>query len=180
MSQPKLQTVSGIVLKKQSFFEKDCLIELLTKDHGKKKIIAKQALSKSCKFGGLIEPTQVIECQLYQGKTFQLLTQCQLIHTYPHLHTHFNALSLACYCLDIIRKSTQFDLPSSELYHLLQQTLDQIHATSCYDTIKTQFQSQLLHVEGLLQENTETLSDHQFQSIFANYTNHTIKPPVLI
>ena len=174
----KFIKLSGIVLKKTPYFEKDCLIELLTEKEGKKKLIAKYAFSKSFKFGGLIEPTNNINCELYQGKTFLILNQCTLKKNYPHLHTHFNTLSLAFYCINIIRHCTPFDLPIPQLYHLLTQTLAKLSPDSLLD-LKNNFQKTVLSHEGLLKTNSP-VNDQQFIQLFYDYTNVKLKNPLFL
>ncbi len=155
------------------------MIELLTPKLGKKKLIAKYAFSKSFRFGGLIEPTQVIDCELYQGKSMLILSQCKLRQTFPHLRSHFNVLSIAMYFISIIRNITQFDQPAPLLYQLLTTTLDAISEQSDLDHIKRGFQVKLLRYEGLLQEN-KSLTDYEFTRLFYEYTGIKVKEPVLI
>tara|TARA_B100001113_G_scaffold350079_1_gene346573 strand:+ start:179 stop:712 length:534 start_codon:yes stop_codon:yes gene_type:complete len=171
--------LSGIILKKTPYFEKDCLVELLTQKNGKKKIIAKNAFSKSFKFGGLIEPTNNIQCELYQGKTFLILNQCTLKKNYPQLHSHFNTLSLAFYCINIIRYCTPFDLPTPHLYQLLNQTLEQLKPSTPIHQVKNEFQRKILNYEGLL-NNNNAISDQQFIQLFYEYTNYKLKQPVFL
>jgi len=170
---------TGIVLKKTPCFEKDCMVELLTPDMGKKKLIAKYALTKSFKFGGLIEPTQVINCDLYQGATFLILKQCQRHGNFPHIRSHFNTISMAIYFISIIRHSTQFDQPVPQLYQLLSQGLSQLNATADLDHLKTQFHIQFLHAEGLLHD-TETITDSRFSQLFYEYTRIHLTAPLFL
>jgi DNA repair protein RecO len=179
MTASKSSKLSGIVLKKTPCFEKDCMVELLTPKLGKKKLIAKYALSKSFRFGGLIEPTQVIDCELYQGKSMLILSQCKLRQTFPHLRSHFNALSIAFYFIGIIRNITQFYQPAPPLYHLLTTTLDSISDQTDLEHIKRGFHVKLLRHEGLLQEH-RSLTDHEFTRLFYEYTGVKVKKPFLI
>jgi DNA repair protein RecO len=171
--------LSGIVLKKTTCFEKDCMLELFTPTLGKKKLIAKHALSKSFRFGGLIEPTQIIDCELYQGKSFLILNQCKLQKSYPNLRSHFNALSIACYFITLIRHITPFDQPAPQLYQLLTTTLEQIDKHSHFDQIKQLFHTKILHHEGLLQDDSP-LTDHHFNQLFCEYTGRKVSAPLLL
>jgi DNA repair protein RecO len=171
--------LSGIVLNKTIFFEKDCLVEIFTPTDGKKKIIAKYALSKSFKFGGLIEPLNTIECELYSGRSFLLLNQCRLVNSFTYIKGEFNRLVLALHYLAIIRHATPFDMPNIDLYHFLIKQLDLLNHAKDPKVLLNQFYSQFLIHEGLLNPNI-VIDNKDFYQRYYDYTNTQLKPPLFI
>ncbi len=67
-------TTVAIVLKRHNLGEADRLLTLFTKELGKVSAIAKGARKPKSKFGSHLEPGNVIQFDLAQGKTFYVVT----------------------------------------------------------------------------------------------------------
>ncbi len=172
----KQKKIEGIVLKSTPIFERDKRIELLTKTEGKKTILAKYANTKSFKFGSKLDVTQHIQCQLYTGKTFDILIECDLITSFPEIRTQFNAISFALYAIDLIQKITIEHQPTPELFQLLQNTFSRLNEKKeSVISLKNTFHHTLLEIEGLITEDHPPVTDTEFKRYFEAYGNRTVK-----
>jgi DNA repair protein RecO (recombination protein O) len=174
----KEHAITGIVLHSKDMFEKDKIVDLFTEKEGKIQILAKYANTKSFKFGGKLDPGNIIHCQLYAGKSFAILTQCDLIQKFPLIRTSYNKISLMMYMFDIIRLSTSYQQENMILYELLHYTLQVLDEKNLdIHAVQHDFETRYLKGEGLLsQENT--LKDHsQFKHIFDEYSGKFCRSP---
>jgi DNA repair protein RecO (recombination protein O) len=165
----KTSKIDGIILQSKSFFENDKLVELFSPQVGKIKALAKYAQKKPHIFGGRLEPLNHVELITYQTNSFMLITQCNIVHTYPKIRDSFNRLNLAFYCCNIIRKATVFDQHNHELFDLLSQTLKNLnlHTDTECKAIKTHFEEVFLEIEGIT--NPNQLTPHSKKSQVEEY-----------
>jgi DNA repair protein RecO (recombination protein O) len=174
----KQHEISGIVLQCKDMFEKDKVVNLFTEEKGKIKCLAKYANTKSFKFGGKLEPGNIIHCQLYRGKSFDILTQCDLKKSYPGIRTSYNKISLLMYIFETIHLSTSYEQQNIPLFNLLNSCLQKLNKSDCVPaTIQHQFESQFLKAEGLLSTETELDNHPQFKKIFSDYTGKHCRSP---
>jgi len=170
----KTSEVRGIVLKQFTLFEKDKCIELLSEEHGKVKLLAKYAHG-SQRFGARLEPSNIVSCQVYKGRSFDTVTHCDLIQHFPSLRLTLNSISLCLYCIDIIRKVTPFNHPNPELYAVLQTTLTLLNQNPKEtNDIQHYFQTTLLHVEGLSDRDNTHHTPEQFKRLIESYSEKRV------
>ena len=72
----------GIVLKARPFDESAKIITIFTIDFGKVNVIAKGAKRPNSKFGGRLEPLNVLELSVAKGRNLDILSQCETIENY--------------------------------------------------------------------------------------------------
>lgn len=65
----------AIVLRAQKLGEADRIITLLTRNHGKRRAVAKGVRRTSSKFGARLEPGIVVDVQLYEGRNLDTVQQ---------------------------------------------------------------------------------------------------------
>ena len=176
MKDYKLQ---GIILKTTNIFEKDKRIEIFTPTEGKVTLLAKFANTKSFKFGGKLDPLNLVECVVRKGKTFLLLLQCDLITPYPEIRQTFNTLTTGCHFLDIVRKTTVEHQENETLYNVLKQHLELLCKNAEHDDIKISFYHGFLENEGVLDHLNTPSTAHLIHLIEA-YCNKPLVPPTQI
>ena len=167
------QKINGIILTSKLIFENDKILSLFSPEFGRIKLLVKHA-KKSKKWLGRLEPTNVIHGEMSQGKTFHILTQCEIEQSFPKLRINLDRLMMAFYFIDLVIKTTEIHQHHSELFHLLLNGLHQLEQETELNGLKLSFQRQLLKNEGLLNRNQFDLPDETFQSIFQDYTGKTI------
>ena len=171
--------IEGIVLKSTPLFDHDKRIELLSKSEGKKIVLAKYANTKSFRFGSKLELGTHILCHTYKGKSFTILTDCDLIQNFPNIRNSYNRIALSLYIIELTQKIASENHHNEQLFTLLKTSLEQLNnAQNDGIHIKNKFQKQLLESEGIIDESVDELSDAEFRRYFQEYCE--TKMPILL
>ena len=72
----------AIILRTQKLGEADRIITMLTREHGRIRGVAKGVRRTMSKFGARLEPGSHVDIQMYEGKTFDTVTQVESIAHY--------------------------------------------------------------------------------------------------
>lgn len=91
----------AVVLKKQDFGEAGRILTLFTKNHGKIKVLAKGVRRPTSKKGGNLDLLNHVAIFVNRGKSLDLVTQAQAIHTFSHLKKEIKDVSKAYYICEI-------------------------------------------------------------------------------
>lgn len=167
--------IQGIILKQYPLFEKDKCIELYSPDHGKVKLLAKYACGSS-RFGGKLEPSNTIKCQVYKGRGFDTITQCDLINHVPNIRKTLTSITCCLYCLDTIRKITPYHHANPDLYECLESTLQLLNENPSEPNLaQNHFQNTLLIAEGLHADSPFPGSKPDFKKVIENYAERKIE-----
>ena len=175
----KVQRITGIILKSTPIFEHDKQIELYSKTHGKCRFLAKRIHKKGA-FVGRLEPLNHVSICSYKGKSFLYINQCDVIDFFPKIREDFNRLSLALFCVDIIRKSTVYDQDNPALFSILHIALTAINKELNLHSIKNKFQNNILISEGVKDPHTDDSSTNDFTNIFESYSGHKVIEPLFL
>jgi len=167
----KTGVVTGIILYQKALFEKDKRIEIYTPSHGKIVFLAKHAQSKSLKFGGKLDISNIVTIHFHQGKTFRIITQCDLIHHFSSIRLSYTKLLYASYILDLIRKTSDQEQENEAMYTLLEKALHYLNDNEFenFTSFLTHFHHRYLDIEGLRNKNNQ-VSSNEFKHIFEEYT----------
>ena len=72
----------AIVLRTHKLGEADRIVCLLTKENGQVRTVAKGVRRTTSKFGARLEPFSLIDVQLHRGRTFDIVTQVEMLRPY--------------------------------------------------------------------------------------------------
>lgn len=72
----------ALILRTQKLGEADRIITMLTRQHGRIRGVAKGVRRTMSKFGARLEPGSHVDIQMYEGKTFDTVTQVESIAHY--------------------------------------------------------------------------------------------------
>jgi DNA repair protein RecO (recombination protein O) len=72
----------GVVLRAQKLGEADRIITLLTREHGRVRAVAKGVRKTSSRLGARVEPFMLVDVQLYEGRSLDIVTQAETIGPY--------------------------------------------------------------------------------------------------
>ena len=78
----------AVVLRVQKLGEADRIITLLTKRHGRVRAVAKGVRRTRSKFGASVEPFSHVDVQLYPGRSLDIVTQAESLHSYGERLVH--------------------------------------------------------------------------------------------
>ncbi len=173
----------GIILISKPFFEKDRMVDILTPEQGKMRLLAKGANSPKKNSFSALQPTLHARFSLSPTKSFTFVNGTDALHSFPGIRDSFNKISLACYFLEIARKSTVYHQSHTRLFSLLLEVLLKLElGEDILDKLlelKTHFQTQFLIAEGLLEENSP-ISDYSFKKSVESYCSQVILSPVFL
>lgn len=92
----------GVVLKRKNYGEADRILTLFTKDKGKLKILAKGVRRITSRRGPNIELFNRVEISVHQGKTFDVLTEAQVLNTFSQIRKNLDLVGLAFHVCEIV------------------------------------------------------------------------------
>ena len=72
----------GVVLRVQKLGEADRIVTLLTRRHGRVRAVAKGVRRTRSRFGARLEPFSHVDCQLYAGRSLDIVDQAEGVRNY--------------------------------------------------------------------------------------------------
>ncbi|MEJ2038520.1 MAG: DNA repair protein RecO [Desulfosarcinaceae bacterium] len=109
----------GIVLRRRSYGDFDVIVTLMTRDHGKRTLMAKAAKKSKKRFGGLLEPFAGLQVVFRMGKGMPLLEEASLVQSFDGVRTDIVKTAYGSYWLELIDLWVEEKQERPELYHLL-------------------------------------------------------------
>ncbi len=169
----------GIVLQNKAFFEKDRLIDVFLKHHGRVRFLYSRGAKLNAAYSGILREFTCISVSLQKGKSFYYLRTCQLKTDFSSLFSNYNDLMVAYYFSEAIRLLSVPEQENIGLYLSFESALMALKAKkSSVETIRKEFEKSVLMSEGLFDEtHCDRMS---FQEILRNYTGKDLKSPQFI
>lgn len=148
MSRVRLFSTPAIVLRRIDYGEADRLLTLLTPERGKMRVLAKGARKITSRKAGHIELFTQTQVLLARGRTFDIVTQAELIDPYRVLREEVSKGGQAHYLCELAEQFAPEDSDASALYDLLANGLTWL--CSSRDALLTArfFEMRLLSLEG--------------------------------
>lgn len=111
----------AVVLRTQKLGEADRIVTMLSREHGRIRGVAKGVRRTMSKFGARLEPGSHIDVQLHVGKTFDTVTQVEVIMNYGDLLTEdYQRWTIASAILETAERFTAQEYePALQEYLLL-------------------------------------------------------------
>ena len=169
----------GIIMSAQVFFEHDKRLMVFSSEWGRLAVLAKYALKNSKKFGGRIDPLNVVSMVLNKGKSFYYCTQCDLVQSFLNIRSDINRLMMAFYFIDIVYKSTFLEQPNPVLLELILTSLQALDTGTDIHQVRPQFHTQFLINEGI-GSGKGPITDDMFYRHFETYSGHQVNIPCCI
>ena len=116
-------TIQAIVLRVTDYNDRDALLTVLTRDHGKLTIKARGLRRKN---SPLIAPCQLLaygEFTLFEYRGMYTINEAHSIELFQHLRRDLSKLSLGTYFAQVAVMVSQEDMPNPELQALLLNSL---------------------------------------------------------
>ena len=116
-------TIQAIVLRVTDYNDRDALLTVLTRNHGKLTIKARGLRRKN---SPLIAPCQLLaygEFTLFEYRGMYTINEAHSIELFQHLRRDLTKLSLGTYFAQVAEVISQEDLPNPELQSLLLNCL---------------------------------------------------------
>jgi DNA repair protein RecO (recombination protein O) len=115
----------GVVLRTQKLGEADRIVTVLTRRHGRIRAVAKGVRKTSSRFGARLEPFMVVDLQLYEGRTLDIVTQVETIAPYGStIATDYTRYTAGTAMLETAERLTETERdPAVQQYLLLAAAL---------------------------------------------------------
>ena len=73
---------TAVVLRTQKLGESDRIVTVLTKTHGRKRVVARGVRKTSSRIGARLEPFSLVDVQCYEGRTLDSVNQVEALASY--------------------------------------------------------------------------------------------------
>lgn len=114
----------AIVLRTHKLGEADRIVTLFTRRHGKVRAVAKGVRRTKSRFGARLEPSMLVDVQLFEGRTLDTITQVETLSPYGEaIVRDYAAYTSAAAMLETADQITQEREPSVPQFMLLAGAL---------------------------------------------------------
>lgn len=120
---PMIKT-EAIILRRRDLKERDKLLTLLTKSHGKQIVRAIGAKKIDSKLGGHLEPFMRTDVFLVNSKTIDIVAGAQVVDSFSGLRKSLPGLHAGQYLMEVVDKLTPEGQPEPRVYELLSSGLE--------------------------------------------------------
>jgi DNA repair protein RecO (recombination protein O) len=146
-----LLSAEAILLDVMDLHDRDRLVTFLTREHGKKKGVAKGARLKHSRFGGQLQPLAKVEVTWFEREGSELgrLSSVDLVRPAHRLQSDLEGILLGSYLADHVLEFAQEGDPSDHLYRLLDSTLEALLAGVDRDLAARYFEAWVLRLAGV-------------------------------
>ncbi len=152
MPDRRLYVTDAIVLSRFDYGEADRVLTLLTPGLGKIKAIAKGIRRPTSRIGGSLEPLTELRLQLAKGRTFDVVTQVTMQHSWLGLRERLEVTATAWYCGELLERSLEERHAAEPLYLLLRRTYELLDAGMAPGRVARWFEMQLCDELGVRPE----------------------------
>lgn len=114
----------AVVLRTHKLGEADRIVTLFTRRHGKVRGVAKGVRRTKSRFGARLEPSMLVDVQLYEGRTLDTITQVETLSAYGEsIVRDYAAYTASSAMLETAEQLTQEREPAIQQFMLLAGAL---------------------------------------------------------
>jgi DNA repair protein RecO (recombination protein O) len=143
---------SAIVLRRREYGDFDLIVTVLTRDHGKRTLIAKSAKKSKKRFPGILEPFNDLQIAFRESprKGMAVLEEASLLHARGQVRSDFEKTAYASYWVECVVLWMEEGLVRPDIYKLLGFVLRQLDdQRMAADLLSVLFQMRFIGQEGL-------------------------------
>jgi DNA repair protein RecO (recombination protein O) len=146
-----LLTAEALILDVMDLHDRDRIVTFLTREHGKKKGVAKGARTKHSRFGGQLQPLAKVEVTWFEkeGRELGRISSVELMRPAHRLQEDLDGILLGSYMADHMLEMAQEDDPSDHFFRLLDSTLEALLAGVDRDLAARYFEAWVLRLAGV-------------------------------
>lgn len=147
---PRIRPIrtEAIVLRQRPLGDADRICVLFSPTRGRVEAVAKGVRKPLSKMSGHVEPLSRAQFGLAQGRTLFVITEAQTLDSWPPLHDDVERMTEALAMAELVDRSTDVDVSSAPLYHLLRHSLEALAGTSSPPAIRWWFSLRFLDQQG--------------------------------
>lgn len=138
----------GIVIRRIDLGEKDRILTIYTRDHGKLSAVAKGCRRPGSKLAGPSEPFVHSKMLFATGRDLDVLTQADVRESFPNIRSDVTKTTYAIYILELLDKFTEDRQPNPELFDLVLSALYVLEGGADPEITARYFEMHLLKTLG--------------------------------
>lgn len=143
----RVYRVEAVVLRRSTIGEADRVLTLYT-PLGKRRVVAKGARKIISRLAGHIELFMHVQLMLAVGRSLDIVTQSQVLHSYDRLRTDLNRIGSAYYASELVDRLTEEGDENPRAFRLVVTLMDALDRTERVDLALRWFELQLLDTLG--------------------------------
>ena len=146
-----LLTAEALILDVMDLHDRDRIVTFLTREHGKKKGVAKGARTKHSRFGGQLQPLAKVQVTWFEkeGRELGRISSVELVRPAQRLQADLDGILLGSYMADHMLELAQENENSDHFYRLLDSTLEALLAGVDRDLAARYFEAWALRLAGV-------------------------------
>ena len=122
----RVEKVRSVVLSSRPLGEADRIVRLFTRELGRVDAVVKGVRKTTSRWGGRLEPFNVVDLLLHPGRSLYTVTQAQLVDVFAHLRADREGLSAAAIVCEAAAGLTPEHEPEERVFALLRNTLREL------------------------------------------------------
>jgi DNA repair protein RecO (recombination protein O) len=141
-------SASAIVLRRIDLGEKDRIITLFTREHGKLSAVAKGARRPGSKLAGASEPFTYSRMMLSSGRDLDVLSQAEIKESFPTVKNSIASVAHGVYLLELVNSFIDQRQPNLDIFDTLLSAMYVLESGTDPELAARYFEIQLLAILG--------------------------------
>lgn len=156
--------VEGVILGRTNFAELDRILTVFSKEKGKIKVMAKGVRKITSRRGGSLDLFNWVLLSLSRGRTFGIVTEVELIDSFPTLREQLELVGQAYYLVELVDKLCPEGQANKRVFELLTGALTQVANCQSFgeSLIVRNFEVNLLKALGYWSPSLEKVGDLRY------------------
>jgi DNA repair protein RecO (recombination protein O) len=126
VNRERLYRTDAIVLRRSEFGEADRLLTVFSPGYGKLQLLAKGVRKTASRKAGHVELFMLTNLLVARGRTWDIISQAEIVEAYRGLREDLDRTSLAYYLAELTDRFAEEHDPNAPLFELLALTLAQL------------------------------------------------------
>jgi DNA repair protein RecO (recombination protein O) len=144
----RLYRTDAIILRRSDFGEADRLLTVFTPERGKLRLLAKGVRKTTSRKAGHVELFMLTDMLIAQGRTWDIISQAEIVEPYRDLREDLDKTSHAYYLAELVDRFTEEHDTNAPLFELLAITLAHLSHTDDPFIALRYFELHLLSLTG--------------------------------
>ena len=144
----RLYRTDSIILRRSDFGEADRLLTVYTPERGKLRLLAKGVRKMNSRKAGHVELFMLTNMLIAQGRTWDIISQAEIVEPYRDLREDLDKTSHAYYLAELVDRFTEEHDPNALLFKLLVLTLAHLNYVEDPFMVLRYFEMHLLGLTG--------------------------------
>jgi DNA repair protein RecO (recombination protein O) len=143
----RLYRTDALILRRSDFGEADRLLTVFTPERGKLRLLAKGVRKTTSRKAGHVELFMLTDMLVAQGRTWDIISQAEIVEPYRDLREDLDKTSNAYYLAELVDRFTEEHDPNQPLFELLAVTLAHLSGNEPFLALRY-FELRLLGLTG--------------------------------